>query len=106
MSSNVVKKAISVGSAKLAQTGKEIVCEVALETEVWKRTEAAAEEVGKLFKKALEKTKEEELPVGTAKLVTREGDHRSEADKRNHFTAEARDANDAFISTVHIVVKK
>jgi len=71
MSSNVIKKAMAVGSAKLAQTGKEIVCEVALETEVWKRTESAAEEVGRLFKKALEKTREEDLPVGTAKLVSR-----------------------------------
>ncbi|TAQ87659.1 hypothetical protein B7494_g4037 [Chlorociboria aeruginascens] len=96
MSGNVIKKAIPVG--KIIKLGVEIACEVATETAEWTRPSDIAVAHGPAFTEAVENSTKP-LPPKTKKLISREGDHKSAGDPKDHITAVAYDAEGNRIET-------
>ncbi|XMA17501.1 hypothetical protein WAI453_010292 [Rhynchosporium graminicola] len=103
MSGNVIKKAIPVG--KIVKLGVEIACEVAIETTEWTRPSDVAAAHGSALKEAAEKSTKP-LPLNTKKLISREGDHNSARDPKDHITAVAYDADGIRIETIHLATPK
>jgi len=103
MSGNVIKKAIPVG--KIVKFGFEIACEVATETTEWTRPLDVAAAHGPALKEAVAQSTKP-LPPKTKKLISREGDHKSDGDPKDHITAVAYDADGNRIETIHLDTPK
>ncbi|CZT10241.1 uncharacterized protein RAG0_14776 [Rhynchosporium agropyri] len=98
MSSNQILRSKLVG--KIVKGGKEVAIAAATETQLWTRPDFVADERAPGFIKAVEQDAKP-LPKGTAKVIMREGEHPSDNDPRNHYTAVAVDKDDKHISTLH-----
>ncbi|KAL9121404.1 MAG: hypothetical protein Q9187_002043 [Circinaria calcarea] len=87
------------------KSGKEVILAAATETQNWKRPESIADALAPGFRKAVEKRKAP-LPDGTAKLIVREGEHSSDNDTKDHYTAVCVDSNGNYISTEHFPINE
>ncbi|CAO2648137.1 Nn.00g090590.m01.CDS01 [Neocucurbitaria sp. VM-36] len=96
----VSKKFIS----NVVKDGKTVAVSAATKTSTWTRDDAIAQKVGELLKDSLGNWSGQ-LPEGTEEICSRETEHKSDSDKRNHITAVCFDAKGQG-KTIHVPVKK
>ncbi|KAH7413917.1 hypothetical protein DE146DRAFT_750105 [Phaeosphaeria sp. MPI-PUGE-AT-0046c] len=90
--------------SNVVKDGKTVAVSAATETSTWKRDNAMARKVGEVLMESLSNWSGE-LPEGTKEICSRETEHKSDADKRNHITAVCFDSKGQG-KTVHVPVKK
>lgn len=98
---NIISKKIV---STIVKDGKSVVVSAATETSHWKRPDSMAQKVGSVLKESLESWGGK-LPEDTKEVCSRESDHKSDADKRDHITAVCFDSKDQG-KTIHVPVKK
>ncbi|RFU34339.1 hypothetical protein B7463_g2007, partial [Scytalidium lignicola] len=106
MSSNKIIRSKLVG--KTDKRGVEIVIAAATEAQLWTRSDFIADERAPGFIGAVEQDPKP-LPKGTVKLIMREGEHVSDNDTRDHYTAfllrVSRERKRWLVDTLYEVVK-
>ncbi|KAK4251308.1 hypothetical protein C7999DRAFT_28038 [Corynascus novoguineensis] len=84
----------------IARDGRTIALKYATQTDAWSRFYLSSD-VQEKFVKAVEK--KAYIPSNVTEIIMAETDHESPADKRTHFTAQAKDDKGEHVETMHIL---